>query len=394
MMASMKYVKALAPGKVNLALRVGASRADGFHPLDTVFEALDIYEELEAWADPSGAITLEYDLAGFGADLPVDESNLAIRAAQALRERFVENGMRTATDKGNAADCSDKSCSAGYSCGEGDISGECISRKDEMGSDSPVSLSAACFGAHMKILKRIPIAGGMAGGSADAAAALVALNSLWELGLDRAELAEIGADLGSDVPFILMGEIARGRSRGEDLVPLSSQCPHGFVMLINPEGLSTPAVFKEYDRLAAKRALLAGDNDTRGRGSSLLRDQAKNAEMAKVSAPNSTAELCAALTKAQEVRDIAPYMGNDLEEPAFSLRPDLREIAQKIRELQRRDTNMGAGVILSGSGPTIAVLCEPHETQSVAAQLQLHFPKLTMLCACGPAQGAGVCSEW
>lgn len=392
MMASMKYVKALAPGKVNLALRVGAPRADGFHPLDTVFEALDIYEELEAWADPSGAITLEYDLAGFGADLPVDESNLAIRAAQALRERFVEKSVRAAADKGNAADCCDKSFTAGYSCSEDDIDGEFTSHKDETGSDLPVSPSAARFGAHMKILKRIPIAGGMAGGSADAAAALVALNALWELELDRAELAEIGADLGSDVPFILMGEIARGRSRGEDLVPLSSQCSHGFVMLVNNEGLSTPAVFKEFDRLTAKREAGAEDSDASRRGSSFLRDQGNNAEMAKVSAPRSTAELCSALTEAQEVRDIAPYMGNDLENPAFSLRSDLREIVQKIRELQRCNKDTGVGVILSGSGPTIAVLCEPNETQSVAAQLQLHFPELTMLCASGPAQGAGVCS--
>lgn len=391
MMKAMQHVKVIAPGKVNLALHVGAPRADGFHPLDTVFEALDIYEELEAWVDPSGDVTLEYDLAGFGADLPVDESNLAIRAAQALRERFVENSVRVAKDKGNTDDCCDKSFTASYSCSEDDIDGECTSRTDEMGGDSPVSLSAARFGAHMKILKRIPIAGGMAGGSADAAAALVALNALWELGLDRAELAEIGADLGSDVPFILMGEIARGKSRGEELVPLSSQCVHGFVMLINPEGLSTPAVFKEFDRLAAKRASVVEDKGVREREASSLLGQSNNAETASASAPSSTAGLCEAVIGGN-VRDIALLMGNDLEEPAFSLRPDLREIVQKIRELQRQNTNMGAGVILSGSGPTIAVLCEPQETHDVAARLRRHFPELTMLCASGPAQGAGVCS--
>lgn len=390
MMKAMQHVKVIAPGKVNLALHVGAPRADGFHPLDTVFEALDIYEELEAWADPSGDVTLEYDLAGFGADLPVDESNLAIRAARALLERCAERGVRVARGEGSAAHCHTDAAGS-HVCGADEADDSFIVCKDEADGDSPVSLSAARFGAHMKILKRIPIAGGMAGGSADAAAALVALNALWELGLDRAELAEIGADLGSDVPFILMGGIARGKSRGEELVPLSSQCRHGFVMLINSAGLSTPAVFKEFDRLAAKRALVVEDKGVREREASCLLGQSNNAETASASVPSSTAGLCEAVIGGN-VRDIALLMGNDLEEPAFSLRPDLREIVQKIRELQRQHTNMGAGVILSGSGPTIAVLCEPHETHDVAARLRRHFPELTMLCASGPAQGAGVCS--
>ena len=309
----MRYVKALAPAKVNLALRVGAVRADGFHPLDTVFEALDIYEELEVWSDSSGVVALEYAASGLGFGLPVDESNLAIRAALALRE-----------------------CA-----GQG----------------------AAAFGARMKITKRIPIAGGMAGGSADAAVALVALNALWELGFTAAQLLAIGAELGSDVPFALLGGIARGISRGEILEPVPynpAVGEHGFLMLTNPQGLSTPAVFSEFDR---------------------LRGGARPEEKAE---PASTAALCDTL-EAGDMRAVAENMVNDLETPAFSLRPDLQEIVAQLREMR-----LGEVVILSGSGPTIAVMCKTEQLAVTARALREHFPQLGVVEARGPVPGARV----
>ncbi|XCB30761.1 hypothetical protein RQN30_05165 [Arcanobacterium hippocoleae] len=139
-------IKVSAPAKVNLALRVGAPRTDGFHPLDTVFEALDIFDDVEAFHTETGEVTME--IRGFGEYLPVDETNLVIRAARILQR---ETGVQA--------------------------------------------------GAHLIVTKRIPVAGGMAGGSADAAAALTALNALWGLGLSGIKLAELGAELGSDIPL-------------------------------------------------------------------------------------------------------------------------------------------------------------------------------------------------
>ncbi|HEY1175327.1 MAG TPA: 4-(cytidine 5'-diphospho)-2-C-methyl-D-erythritol kinase, partial [Phytomonospora sp.] len=158
-------VRVHVPAKINLHLGIGPLREDGYHDLTTVFESISLYDELTATPVDDPAITLTIE--GEGADtLPTDRRNLAHLAAAEL---------------------------AAYA-----------------GIDA---------GAHLHLRKRIPIAGGLAGGSADAAAALIACNTLWNAGLTPAELDKLAAALGSDVPFCLHGGTARGTGRGEQHHP-------------------------------------------------------------------------------------------------------------------------------------------------------------------------------
>ncbi len=299
-------VLASAPAKVNLALRVGGPRPDGFHPLDTVFEALDLYDDVEATL----AEDLTMSISGLGEDLPVGESNLVIKAARLLQERYPDRGINAER------------------------------------SSSPA-------GAHLAVTKRIPVAGGMAGGSADAAATLVALNALWQLELPSESLHELACELGSDVPFALFGSIAHGTGRGESLRGVHAGTMHGWVILTNPQGLSTPDVFREFDRLFPD----AGD-------------------------PEETADLRSAL-EGTDLRVVGKLLKNDLQPAAMSLRPDLGEILESI-------ARAGAGVILSGSGPSIAILTDPSQVQELASDLASEYPDLTVVTAHGPAAGAHV----
>ncbi|WP_180947736.1 4-(cytidine 5'-diphospho)-2-C-methyl-D-erythritol kinase [Trueperella bernardiae] len=296
----MQRVLVSAPAKVNLALRVGGPRPDGFHPLDTVFEAIDIFDDVEVRPAPE----LTVSISGLGEDLPTDESNLAIRAGRALQSRVREEGL-----------------------------------------DCPA-------GANIRITKRIPVAGGMAGGSADAAATLVALNELWGLGLSAEELRAIGGELGSDVPFALMGGLAHGVGRGEELAPLRAGAMHAWVLLTREHGLSTPAVFRQFD------AMYPGAGE-----------------------PADTAELRAALA-GPAIDTVAALLANDLQPPACALRP---EIGAEIELIEAA----GRAVVLSGSGPTIAVLTSPEQAEELAAQMRADFP-YDVHIAYGPTAGAHV----
>ncbi|NAZ88332.1 4-(cytidine 5'-diphospho)-2-C-methyl-D-erythritol kinase, partial [Kineococcus indalonis] len=189
-------VTARAPAKVNLLLEVGPRRDDGYHDLLTVFQALDLSEDVTA--APAAGFSVEVvgepgvDVAG----VPLDERNLALRAALLLAER---TGVRA--------------------------------------------------GAHLSVRKGVPVAGGMAGGSADAAAALVACDALWGTRLGLAALTELAAELGADVPFCLHGRTAVGTGRGDRLVPVLTTAAFHWVLVLPGAGLSTPAVFAECDRL-------------------------------------------------------------------------------------------------------------------------------------------------
>lgn len=287
------YVEVLAPGKVNLALRVGSARSDGFHPLNTIFLALNIADTVTVRAVENTEITIDCD----DEDVSTGEDNIVYQAAMLLREH-------TGVEKG----------------------------------------------AHIEITKRIPIAGGMAGGSADGAAALVGLNELWGLGLGDIELSELGADLGSDVPFALLGGCAVGTSRGEDLRPITCSQDLTFVMVRSDEGLSTPQVFAAYDKLHE------GAHE-----------------------PASVLELEEAL-RLGEVPVIAPLLVNDLEEAAFSLRPDLAELKADLEKV-------APTVILSGSGPTMAVLAGD-DANSLEATIDA--AGLDSFRATGPVPGARI----
>lgn len=259
-------VEVRVPAKVNLELRVGPLRDDGFHALSTVYHAVDIADDVTV----SRADDWSVEVTGPYADrVPADDSNLAYRAARLL-----------ASDRG---------------------------------VDDPV---------HIEIAKTIPVAGGMAGGSADAAATLVACDALWGLDTPRPDLERLAARLGSDVPFLLTGGTALGSGRGEHVVPVLTQGTFHWVFALHHGGLSTKDVYAELDRLRAD---------------------------APVADPEPGQDVMAAL-RAGDVEQLASALHNDLEDAACSLEP-------RLRTTMATGLEQGAlAAIVSGSGPTVAFL--------------------------------------
>ncbi|WP_328769319.1 4-(cytidine 5'-diphospho)-2-C-methyl-D-erythritol kinase [Streptomyces sp. NBC_00286] len=254
------------PAKVNVQLAVGAARPDGFHDLANVFLAVGLYDEVTATAADELRITCEGPDA---AQVPLDHTNLAARAAQKLALRY-----------GRSPDV------------------------------------------HIHIVKDIPVAGGMAGGSADAAGALLACDALWGTNTPQAELLDICAELGSDVPFSLIGGAALGTGRGEKLRPLEVGGTFHWVFAVADGGLSTPAVYAEFDRLN---------------------------EDVEVPEPFASEPLLDALAKGDPTA-LATTLSNDLQPAALSLRPSLANTLAV-------GTEAGAlAALVSGSGPTTAFL--------------------------------------
>lgn len=270
----MTSVSVRVPAKINLCLGVGPVRDDGYHPLATVYQAVDLHDELRATAVDDDRVTVrtvvDVDDAEAEATLvPTGDDNIAVRAALALREHA--------------------------------------------GTDAGVDLS---------IRKVIPVAGGMAGGSADAAAALVACNELWGLGYSRHELEPVAASLGSDVPFLLHGGNAVGGGRGETVSPVLARGSYQWVFAVAAEGLSTAAVYAEFDRLNADR---------------------------EVPEPQVPDALLAAL-RSGDAHALGAALSNDLTEASLSLRPELGGVLDVGREAE------ALGSIISGSGPTCLFL--------------------------------------
>jgi 4-diphosphocytidyl-2-C-methyl-D-erythritol kinase len=271
-------VRVRVPAKINLALRVGAPRADGYHPLATVYQAVSLYDEVQAeWADPQ-----EFDVvvSGEGADqVPLDDSNLAVRAARLLARRHASH-------------------------------------------DS--------LGASLSIKKSIPVAGGLAGGSANGAAALLACAVLWDLDVSPEELRRLAAELGSDVPFALLGGTAVGSGRGEDVAPALARGTYQWVLAFGHHGLSTAAVYRRFDELSPD-----------------------------AQPPVVPPDLMNAL-RSGDPKLLGAALSNDLQPAALDLQPRLRTVLQTGLEY-------GAlGALVSGSGPTCAFLVE-----SEAAALDL-----------------------
>ena len=293
-------VKVRVPAKVNLALKVGPLGDDGYHPLGTVFHAVSLYDDVDAQV--SDRITIEH--RGEGADtLPRDEANLAFKAACLLRETY-----------------------------------------------------GTVQGAALSILKTIPVAGGMAGGSADAAAALLACAILWDLDTQPEDLHELAATLGSDVPFALVGGTARGTGRGTELVPMISRGTYRWVLGIAREGLGTPEVYRRFDEMHAAGEITAGTEIPQ--------------------------DLMNALATG-DVAGVGRALCNDLEAPAISLRPELGEVL----DYGRREGVLGA--MLSGSGPTCAFLVQSEEAaMDLASALSHHRSVWAVKRAVGPVPGA------
>jgi 4-diphosphocytidyl-2-C-methyl-D-erythritol kinase len=271
-------VTARVPAKVNLQLSVGPLREDGYHDLVTVFHAVSLFDELTVTRADRTTVAVSGE---GGPAVPLGPANLAVRAAVALARATGRRGK-----------------------GAG--------------------------GVRIEVRKRIPVAAGLAGGSADAAAALVACNELWRTGLSGTELAEIAAKIGSDVPFALTGGTAVGLGRGERLTTALVSGNYHWVLAFGASGLPTPDVYAACDRLRAAR-------------------RAKDGQPSVVPGPALNTELMAAL-RSGDPAAVGPQLSNDLQPAALSLQPLLRQALQAGKE------HGALGAIVSGSGPTCAFL--------------------------------------
>jgi 4-diphosphocytidyl-2-C-methyl-D-erythritol kinase len=298
------------PAKINLQLAVGPLRPDGYHHLVTVFHAISLYDEVTvAVADGEGDDSVTVTGEG-AAEVPADRDNLALRAVRALRDAIA-------------------------------------------GREAAPAVRVA-------IAKKIPVAGGMAGGSADAAAAIVACDALWGTGLSPAELSEVAAQVGSDVAFALLGGTAVGRGRGEQLTPaLVAPASYHWVLAFASGHLSTPLVYKTLDTQREGRM---------------------------VQSPELSHELMGALRAGDPVR-LGRALSNDLQAPALALFPALRKTLAAGREA-------GAlGALVSGSGPTCLFLARDAEhATELAVQLSGAGVCRTVARAAGPVPGATVVS--
>ena len=292
------------PAKINLQLAVGPLGADGFHEVTTVFQAISLFDDvtLKHGQEDSG---ISITLSGATSNgVPATDENLAVRAAKLMAEKY------------------------------------------DLSTDLAI---------HLK--KEIPVAGGMAGGSADAAGVIVAMDALFEIGLSRDEMEGIAAQLGSDVPFGISGGISIGRGRGDQLTPALSRGNYHWVLALSSQGLSTPAVYQECDRLR---------------------------EGLDIASPQVSDSMMQAL-RASDPIALGAALSNDLQAAACSLRPAIRLVLDVGRDY-------GAlGSIVSGSGPTVAFLVEDEEkSMDLTVALSSSGVVAGVVRASGPVHGARV----
>ena len=286
-----------AAAKINLHLGVGAPREDGFHPLDTVYQAISLYDDVTVSEAADDELVVTGSTHVDAAGVPTDATNIAMRALAEV----------------------------------------------------------ACGSAHaVQIAKQVPVAGGMAGGSADGAAALLAHDRLHDLRQPDDVLLAQAARLGSDVPFSLVGGTARGRGRGEVVEPIVDHGTWWWVVVPAAVGLSTPEVYRHFD---------------------LLHPDAPEQ-------PAEPTELLAALASREPVR-LARTLHNDLQEAAIDLRPELGTL------IERGEAEGALRGMVSGSGPTCVFLCDSNEgSMEVLAALSASYD--VVLRALGPVAGAHV----
>ena len=292
------------PAKVNLQLSVGPREADGFHNLVSVFQAISIFDDVTVSRGAPGS-GISISVSGEQTHgVPADASNLAVKAAQLMIDRF------------------------------------------DINSDL-----------QLDVKKSIPVAGGMAGGSADAAATLVALDALFQLELSREELHRLGSELGSDVPFMISGGTAVGQGRGDQLTAALSRGTYHWVLALSSVGLSTPAVYAECDRMRAELEI----------------------------APPQVSDALMQSLLAADAQAVGRALTNDLQSAACSLRPALSLVLEVGRDY-------GAlGAIVSGSGPTVAFLVADEEAGlDLAVALTASGVVGSVARALGPVAGAKV----
>lgn len=308
---SPTVVHTRAPGKINVFLAVGDLQDDGYHELATAYQAVSLYEDVRAHAAPDFSVRFTSTQAGVDlAGVPTDETNLALKAARLLAKATgYEGGVRLVIDK------------------------------------------------------NVPVAGGMGGGSADAAATLLACDTLWNTGLSRDELLRLGAQLGADVPFAIMGGTAVGTGRGDELSPALAQGQFQWVLALADFGLSTPDVYSELDRHR-------------------LRHQA---DIMPVRQPRVDSGVLQAL-RAGDPAQLADVMYNDLQAPALHLEPGLSAV------LELGEQNGALAGVVSGSGPTVAFLA-PDLDGALELQIALSAARLAVVRATGPVHGARLLAD-
>ena len=297
-------VIARVPAKVNLQLSVGPLGSDGYHEVITVFQAISLFDDVSVATAPVGN-GLTIDISGqTSSGVPADSSNLAIRSAEQMVKTY----------------------------------------------DLPTDLA-------IKLKKEIPVAGGMAGGSADAAGVIVGLDSLFELGLSRDEMESVGSKIGSDVPFSICGGVAIGSGRGDQITPALAKGNYFWVLALSGQGLATPSVYQECDRLR---------------------------EGLSIATPQVSEPLMQAL-RAGDAKALGKSLSNDLQSAACSLRPALRLVLDV-------GVDYGAlGGIVSGSGPTVAFLVSSDEhAMDLTVALSASGVVSSVVRATGPVPGARI----
>ncbi len=273
----MASVRVEAHAKVNLGLEVVRRRTDGYHDIDTIFQTISLSDTLEV--APGATVADDPTLEVKGLPVPLDAANLAVLAARAVMK--------------------------------------------ETGCAAPA----------LRLTKRIPVAAGLGGGSADAAAVLVGMNELFGLGLDEAALADLAIGIGSDVPFLVRGGTARGRGRGELLEPLPAVSGLAFV-LVTPD-------FEVRAAEAYRRARIG----LTGTGSF-------------------TRLNCSAIQNG-DFRALARGLGNDLEAGVVSSYPEVGRVKARLIELGV------LAAVMCGSGPTVlGVTTREEDATGIASRLE------------------------
>lgn len=307
-----RTVRVKAPGKVNVSLDVGPLRPDGYHSVASVYLAVSLYEEVAATSTETPGITVSLSADSTldldAVDIPLDGNNLAYKAAAIM------------------ADVSEHST-----------------------------------GVHLEITKRVPVAGGMGGGSADAAATLLACDALWNSGLSREELAHLAAELGADVPFSLLGGTAVGLGLGDKLSPALAKAQTHWVLVTADYGLSTPEVYRTLDRL-------------------------RDAEGVNASEPTGVDPQILTALRSGDAEALSRVLVNDLQRASIELAPSLRDT------LGIGESHGAIAGIVSGSGPTVALLADDSLAADGLAE-DLRRYGLSAIAVHGPVPGARIISD-
>jgi 4-diphosphocytidyl-2-C-methyl-D-erythritol kinase len=307
--AASRVVHARAPGKINVYLKVGEQLEDGYHEVATAYQAVSLFEDVRA--SPASDFSVSFTGSIDTSELVTDGSNLAVKAARLLARK---TGYRR--------------------------------------------------GVRLEIEKHVPIAGGMGGGSADAAATLLACDALWNTGLTREELLELAAQLGADVPFAFTGGTAIGTGVGAQLSPALATGQFQWVLALADFGMGTPEVYDELDRHRTRHA------------QDIFPIEAQ---------PRVDTNVLQAL-RAGDSRMLAEVLHNDLQAPALHLEPGLARIIELGEE------NGALAGIISGSGPTVAFLAADLDS-ALELQIALSAARLTVVRAVGPVHGARLLSD-